>query len=168
MNLVAYNAYSLILRLDIALANSLRCESHPSCHKILLANDSPFFRQVRTAFMIIGLFHIKDGHKKMIGSARVTGDGDTMMLNDVYILKEHQGTGLGVKFLNSVLFGGGRDIWRWLLYTGDRKDWYVTKFGFKVLGNAARSKMVNTPIVVLERDGRTLKFDQEQEQSKTS
>jgi GNAT superfamily N-acetyltransferase len=113
--------------------------------------------------MIVGLFHVKEDKKKMIGMARVVGDGDTNMLNDVYVLKEFQGTGLGVKFLQLLFDGNGRDIWRWMLFTGDRKDWYIKKFGFVVMGNAFRSKMAHIPLYMLERDGRALKYLEEEQ-----
>lgn len=107
--------------------------------------------------MIAGLFHTDSkGKTCMIGMARVAGDGDTNMLNDVYILQEHQGSGLGVTFLKLVLDGQGREDWRWLLYTSGRQDWYVGKFGFRIVGEGLRTRAFGSPVYILERDGRTL------------
>ena len=104
--------------------------------------------------MTFGLFHLAaDGTNTMVGMARIVGDGDTNFLMDVYVLPEHQGRGLGVAFLSVVLDNDGRNRWRWLLHTGDRKDWYVGKLGFSVVGDAGRGKMLGVPIYILERDG---------------
>jgi hypothetical protein len=40
------------------------------------------------------------------------------------------------------------------MHTGDRKDWYVQKLGFRVVGEGARGKMMGVPYYVLEKDGR--------------
>lgn len=80
------------------------------------------------------------------------------MLLDVYVDKEYQGSGLGVKFLEVILDDKERSDWRWLLHTSDRSDWYVKKFGFKVIGHATREAMLGMPLFLLERDGRTINY----------
>jgi GNAT superfamily N-acetyltransferase len=117
--------------------------------------------------MIFGLFveQAESGAAtpRMVGMARLIGDGDTNVLGDVYILPEHQGSGLGVAFLKYVLEADGRDKWRFLLHTGDRKDWYVNKLGFRVVGEASRAKMLGLPLFILEKDGLAIAHAQQQE-----
>lgn len=118
--------------------------------------------------MIFGLFvespsESPDTEHKMVGMARIIGDGDTNILGDVYILPEYQGGGLGVAFLKYVLEADGRNRWRFLLHTGDRKDWYVNKLGFRVVGEASRAKMLGLPLFVLEKDGLAIAHERERE-----
>ncbi|RSH93767.1 hypothetical protein EHS25_006415 [Saitozyma podzolica] len=108
--------------------------------------------QIQKAWLVFGLFH--EPSSSMVGMARVVGDGDTNLLMDVFVLPAHQGNGLGVAFLEHVLNGEDRKSWRWLMHTGDRKDWYVQKLGFRVVGPGARGKMMGVPYFVLEKDGR--------------
>jgi hypothetical protein len=130
-----------------------------------LTHSSHNCRQIEKAFKVFGLFHrspedSSNSSGKMVGMARVVGDGDTNYLSDVFIFKEHQGGGLGVIFLKVVLDAEGRDAWRWLLHTYDRRDWYMNKFDFVLIGDACRGEVLGHPVYILERDGMVIKARQ--------
>jgi GNAT superfamily N-acetyltransferase len=107
---------------------------------------------------VFGLF-VQRGETdpSMVGLARASGDGDTFYLDDVYVAQSHQGCGLGVAFLQLVLEGQDRNAYRWLLHTGDRKDWYIDKLGFTFVGKASAMTADKTPLYILEKDGLHLK-----------
>ncbi|KAL7003990.1 hypothetical protein EMMF5_006466 [Cystobasidiomycetes sp. EMM_F5] len=118
-------------------------------------------RQIDSAYLVFGLFKRNNLQKNsMIGMARVVGDGDTNILMDVYIDNDYQGKGLGLYFIREVLEGGGRKQWRWLLHTGDRKDWYEQKLGFTAIGHAGREQMLGIPYYLMERDGLAIQWSE--------
>ncbi|PWN53697.1 hypothetical protein IE53DRAFT_121692 [Violaceomyces palustris] len=121
-----------------------------------------FISQVKSSYMTFSLKRRrpKDSDRstdEQVGMAKVVGDGSIAILQDVYVLASLQGNGLGVAFLEVVLDHQDRDSWRWMLHAGDRKDWYINRFGFDCVGEVSRGKILDQPIWLLERDGLVVK-----------
>jgi GNAT superfamily N-acetyltransferase len=83
-------------------------------------------RSIREATRVVGLY--RDGGQA--GFARVVSDGIAFaFLNDVYVLPEAQGMGLGAAIVREAVEGSQQRGLRWLLHTADAQGLY-RKFGF--------------------------------------
>jgi N-acetyltransferase len=82
--------------------------------------------QFAQAWRMVGAY---DETGAMVGLARAFGDGGTMYLADVYVLREHRGTGLGKVIVRTMIEDGPGARLRWMLHTSDAHGLY-RQFGF--------------------------------------
>ncbi|KAA9084929.1 GNAT family N-acetyltransferase [Microbacterium radiodurans] len=84
--------------------------------------------QLDAAWRLVGAYRSDTGAQ--IGFARAASDGASFAyLADVFVLDEHQGTGVGRGILRRMIDEGpGRDF-RWSLFTRDAHSLYA-EFGF--------------------------------------
>jgi GNAT superfamily N-acetyltransferase len=84
--------------------------------------------QLDSAWRLVGAYERRGGAQ--VGFARAASDGVAFAyLADVFVLPEHQGTGLGKKLMSTMIDEGpGRDF-RWVLFTADAHGLYE-QFGF--------------------------------------
>lgn len=83
-------------------------------------------RSIREATRVVGLY--RDG--RQVGFARVVSDRIAFaFLNDVYVLPDLQGMGLGGALVREAIEGSDLRGMRWLLHTADAHGLY-RRFGF--------------------------------------
>lgn len=83
-------------------------------------------RLVREATRVIGLYR----GAEQVGFARVVSDGEVFAyLADVYVLRQHRGTGLGLEIVREAVERGPQRDLRWVLGTADAHDFYA-RLGF--------------------------------------
>jgi GNAT superfamily N-acetyltransferase len=84
--------------------------------------------QLDSAWRVVGAY--RAGTHELVGFARAASDGVAFAyLADVYVVREHQGRGLGKRLLRAMIDDGpGRDF-RWTLFTADAHRLYE-QFGF--------------------------------------
>jgi RimJ/RimL family protein N-acetyltransferase/GNAT superfamily N-acetyltransferase len=102
--------------------------------------------QFAQAWRMIGAY---DEAGAMVGLARAFGDGGTMYLADVYVLREHRGTGLGKAIVRMMIEDGPGAGLRWMLHTSDAHGLY-RQFGFarpdsRLLERPRREELARTP-----------------------
>jgi GNAT superfamily N-acetyltransferase len=92
-------------------------------------------------------FALRDGTRQ-IGFARVISDRATIaMLNDVFVLPEYRGRGLGKWLVECVMSHPElQGLKAWILVTRDAHELYE-KFGFKVLARPERYMELRNPSV---------------------
>lgn len=82
-------------------------------------------RLVRGSARVVGLY--ADG--RQVGFARATFDGTVAFLNDVFVLAEHRGRGLGRELVREAVENAPFAGALWFLRTNDAHELY-RKFGF--------------------------------------
>ncbi len=83
-------------------------------------------RQIAAAWRVVGGY---DETGAMVGFARAFADGGSAYLADVYVLREHRGTGLGKAIVAMTVDQDPGQSLRWMLHTSDAHGLYRS-FGF--------------------------------------
>jgi GNAT superfamily N-acetyltransferase len=84
--------------------------------------------QLDSAWRLVGAYHA--GTDELVGFARAASDGVAFAyLADVYVVREHQGRGLGKRLLQVMIDDGPGREFRWTLFTADAHGLYE-QFGF--------------------------------------
>ncbi len=84
--------------------------------------------QLVSAWRLVGAYHA--GTDELVGFARAASDGVAFAyLADVYVVREHQGRGLGKRLLQVMIDDGPGREFRWTLFTADAHGLYE-QFGF--------------------------------------
>jgi N-acetyltransferase len=83
-------------------------------------------QQIAAAWRVVGGY---DETGAMVGFARAFADGGSAYLADVYVLREHRGTGLGKAIVRMMLDEDPGPSLRWMLHTSDAHGLYRS-FGF--------------------------------------
>ena len=84
--------------------------------------------QLDTAWRVVGVY--RAGTDELVGFARAASDGVAFAyLADVYVVREHQGRGLGKRLLRAMIDDGPGHEFRWTLFTADAHGLYE-QFGF--------------------------------------
>jgi GNAT superfamily N-acetyltransferase len=110
-------------RIDLAAATAFLTESYWA-----LGRTQEEQRQLNdTSARLVGLYL----GAEQVGFARVSywADRELAFLNDVYVLEEHRGRGLGLELTREAVDGGEHADAVWLLRTNDMHGLYA-KLGF--------------------------------------
>ncbi len=84
--------------------------------------------QLDAAWRLVGAYRSDTGEQ--VGFARAASDGASFAyLADVFVLDEHQGTGVGRSILRRMIDEGPGREFRWSLFTRDAHTLYA-EFGF--------------------------------------
>ena len=96
---------------------------------------SDFEKQLDGAWRVVGAYRADTGEQ--VAFARAVSDGVSFAyLADVFVIRGHQGAGIGTELVNRMIEDGpGRDF-RWTLFTSDAHTLYE-KFGFTDPGPTA-------------------------------
>jgi RimJ/RimL family protein N-acetyltransferase len=83
-------------------------------------------QQIAASWRVVGGY---DETGAMVGFARAVADGGSAYLSDVYVLREHRGTGLGKAIVRMMVDEDPGPNLRWMLHTSDAHGLYRS-FGF--------------------------------------
>jgi GNAT superfamily N-acetyltransferase len=84
--------------------------------------------QLASAWRLVGAY--RAGTDELVGFARAASDGVAFAyLADVYVVRAHQGRGLGKRLLQAMIDDGPGREFRWTLFTADAHGLYE-QFGF--------------------------------------
>ena len=84
--------------------------------------------QLDSAWRLVGAY--RAGTDELVGFARAASDGVAFAyLADVYVVRAHQGRGLGKRLLRAMIDDGPGREFRWTLFTADAHGLYE-RFGF--------------------------------------
>ena len=83
-------------------------------------------QQIAVSWRVVGGY---DETGAMVGFARAVADSGSAYLSDVYVLREHRGTGLGKAIVRMMVDQDSGPTLRWMLHTSDAHGLYRS-FGF--------------------------------------
>ena len=86
--------------------------------------------QLDSAWRVVGAY--RAGTDELVGFARAASDGvGFAYLADVFVVAEHQGSGIGKRLMQTMIEEGPGAEFRWVLFTADAHGLYE-QFGFAV------------------------------------
>jgi GNAT superfamily N-acetyltransferase len=84
--------------------------------------------QLDSAWRVVGAY--RAGTDELVGFARAASDGvGFAYLADVFVVAEHQGSGIGKRLMQTMIEEGPGAEFRWVLFTADAHGLYE-QFGF--------------------------------------